>query len=415
MDSERPVAARLRAAGVNLAVVLAAVASVLAAGEIGLRVAGVRVWPADGRARWVADAQLLVRGDPAFPEHDARGFRNPEALERADVVLLGDSNTYGDRVSPDDTWARVLAEEAGRVVYNMGFPGWGPRQAALVLPDALALKPQAVLHGFFFGNDFLNALETAVPVGATTSSGAAATGAPPSLPCREYLTPASGVRAFAGRHSRTYGLLRNFYRTVVPYADLVDDAEAVRRRADRDPHDEVTFFAGAQWQTAFDAPYRFCALDDADPRIRAGVDLARTTLLAMARDAEDAGAAFAVVFFPTKELVFAPRVADFGAHEGLAGLVAAESRLRRELAAVLRANGVPVLDLLPPLRGAGEQPYPVGGRHPNVTGSRVIGRQAARFVRELGCRPARPCGPGRTAERSRFSVAPRFIAPAERW
>lgn len=381
MGSKRPVAARLRAAGVNLAVLLTAVASVLAAGEIGLRVAGVRVWPADGRARWVADAQLLVRGDPAFPEHDARGFRNSEALERADVVLLGDSNTYGDRVAPDDTWARVLAEEAGQVVYNMGFPGWGPRQAALVLPDALALKPKVVLHGFFFGNDFLNALETADAPAAAASSGASA-GVPTSLPCREYLTPASGVRAFAGRHSRTYGLLRNFYRTVVPYADLVHDAEAVRRRADSDPRDEVTFFQGAQWQTAFDAPYRFCALDDADPRIRAGVDLARSTLLAMARDAEDAGAAFAVVFFPTKELVFAPRVADFDAHEGLAGLVAAESRLRRELAAVLRANGVPVLDLLPPLRGAGEQPYPVGGRHPNVTGSRMIGLHAARFVRD---------------------------------
>ena len=414
MDSKRPVAARLRAAGVNLAVLLTAVVSVLAAGEIGLRVAGVRVWPADGRSRWVADARLLYRGDPAFPEHDARGFRNPEALERADVVLLGDSNTYGDRVPPDDTWARVLAEEADRVVYNMGFPGWGPRQAALVLPAALALKPKAVLYGFFFGNDFLNALEMTAPDDAA-SSGASAAGAPPPLPCREYLTPASGVRAFAGRHSRTYGLLRNFYRTVVPYADLVHDAEAIRRRADRDPHDEITFFEGARWRAAFTAPYRLCALDDADPRIRAGVDVTRSALLAMARDAADAGAAFAVVFFPTKELVFAPRVADVGAHEGLAGLVAAESRLRRELAAVLHANGVPVLDLLPPLRGASEQPYPVGGRHPNVPGSRVIGRQAARFVRELGCRPARPCGPGgRTAERPRAPVALRLAAPVER-
>ena len=382
---EAPAAARLRVAGVNLAVLLAAVVFALAAGETGLRVADVHVPSVDGRERWIADSRLLYRGAPAFPEHDSRGFRNPDALERADVVLLGDSMTYGNGVPPNDTWARVLAAETGLTVYNMAFPGWGPLQGAFVLPDALALKPKLVIYGFFFGNDVLNSLEISVPDAAGSVSPDAR-----FLPCAEYRSrrPA-GVRAFVSSHSRIYGLIRSRYRTVMPYPDpYPDDAAGARRlAAESGPREGVTFFDGAQWRTAFTAPYRLCAMDDSDPRIRAGVEIAKSTLLAMARDVDDAGSAFAVVLLPTKESVFAPRVADVGAHAGLAGLVAAESRLRDDLTAVLGAAGVPVLDLLPPLRGAPEQPYPAGtGRHPNVTGSRVIGLEVARFVRDAALR-----------------------------
>ena len=366
----------------DLLVLVAAVALGLAAGEIGLRVADVQVASAgDGT---IADPRLLHRGDPAFPEHDSRGFRNREALDRAEVVLLGDSMTYGLGVPVDDSWARVLAEQTGMVVYNMAIPGWGPFQAAFVLPDALALKPKRVLHGFFFGNDFLNALEMQAP------GSLQAPAARPPLPCREYFEQTSGGRGFFSRHSRIWGLARTAWRTVRPYS-VPDDADAARRAAERDPDDDVTFFEDTQWWGALRAPYRLCALDDSDPRIRDGVEIATSTLLAMARNANDAGAAFAVVLLPTKESVFAPRVANLGDHEGLAGLVAAESRLRGELATVLRANGIAVLDLLRPLRAAPEQPWPGWGMHPNVTGSRVIGLEAARFVRGMRRRPTRCC------------------------
>lgn len=385
MDSKHSAAARLRAAGVNLAVFLTAVVFALAAGETGLLVAGVHVRQWTLREGWIADARLLYRGDPAFPEHDSRGFRNPDALERADVVLLGDSMTYGSGVPPNDTWARVLAAETGLTVYNMAFGGWGPLQAAFVLPDALALKPKTVIYGFFFGNDVLNALEIPSPDAADPFHGMRdPDGRRQLLPCAEYWARPAGVRAFVSRHSRIYGLIRGLYRSVVPYPDPIDDAEAARRQAESDPHDGVTFFEGAQWRTRFTAPYRLCVLDDSDPRIRAGVEIAKSTLLTMARGADDAGSAFAVVLLPTKESVFAPRVADLGAHEGLAELVSVESRQRDALQAVLGAAGIPVLDLTAPLRGAPEQPYSAGASsHPNVTGSRVIGLEVARFVRDV--------------------------------
>ena len=346
---------RLRTAGVNLALVLTSVGFALAAGEVGLRIA-------EPENRRIPDARLGFRGNPAHPEHDSRGFRNPHALERADIVLLGDSHTYGTTVSPNDTWARVLAAETGATVYNMAIPAWGPGQAAAFLPDALALKPKTILYGLFFGNDFIDALQV---------DGRSEQLSPTLLPCREDRVP-TGVRTFF-RRSRIYGRARRLYRTVVPIPEAGDPE------------------AGGASALVIAAPFYLCHLDDSDPRLRAGIEITKSTLLTMARDARAADATFAVVLLPTKESVFAPRVADLEAHDGLAELVAAESRLRDELTAVLRADDVPVLDVLPALRNAPRQPYPViRDQHPNAAGLRVIGLETARFVHGMRAAPRSP-------------------------
>ena len=358
-----------RAGGVprasNAAVVLAAVVFGLAAGEIGLRVAGWLAPPdAASEPRFLVDPLLKFRGNPAFPEHDFRGFRNPGAHDRADVVLLGDSMTYGQEVSPDETWGHVLATETGAAVYNMAISGWGPGQAAFVLPDALALKPKTVLYGFYFGNDLVDVL--AVPPPDARGGGSRNPEAEVALPCGETGASAAGGAGFVSRHSLVYGLVRDVFRT------------SARPRAIR------TTFQGARYRTVFLAPYYLCFLDRSDPRIRRGFEIVKSVLLGIARDVEDAGAAYAVALLPTKESVFAPRVTDFDAHEGLAALVAAESRLRDELTDVLRANGVPVIDLLPPLQGAPEQPFYRGlDNHPNVAGHRAIGLAVAKFIRGM--------------------------------
>ena len=381
-DAGCPRARGWRSAGVNAAVVLVSVVFGLAAGEIGLRTASWLAPPDTSSYRRLAgDALLKRRGNPAFPEHDSRGFRNPAALDRADVVLLGDSVTYGAEVAPDETWGHVLATEIGAVEYNMAIPGWGPGQAAFVLPDALALKPKTVLYGFYFGNDVLDTLDAPAP-GRRRDPEVSAAEVHLRCRCRRY-PRLMGVRGFVRRHSRIYGLVRNLPWNVPPPSDT-NDAAAARRWAESDADDEHAFFDDAQWRTVFNVPSAFCALDDSDPRIRDGVEIALSILLAMARDVENAGAAFAVALLPTKESVFAPRVADLDAWEDLAALVAAESRLRDELTDVLRAKGVPVLDLLPPLRAAPEQPYFVGfDTHPNVAGHRAIGLAVARFIQRL--------------------------------
>ncbi|MEM9553014.1 MAG: SGNH/GDSL hydrolase family protein [Acidobacteriota bacterium] len=101
---------------------------------------------------------------------DARGMRTaaPPARstgdERFDVLVLGDSFTFGWGVEAQETFVARLGDElAGRVAtpvvtHNGGVPGFG-------LPDAvdwfeahgLSLEPEAVVVAVFLGNDLLDA------------------------------------------------------------------------------------------------------------------------------------------------------------------------------------------------------------------------------------------------------------------
>src|SRR5258708_10249177 len=55
---------------------------------------------------WTAvfDDRLGHRPSPGVPGHDGRGWRNPAAYKKADVVALGDSQTYGEGVDAMETW-----------------------------------------------------------------------------------------------------------------------------------------------------------------------------------------------------------------------------------------------------------------------------------------------------------------------
>jgi hypothetical protein len=86
---------------------------------------------------------------------DSHGFRNPTDMDRADVVLLGDSYVEGAYVSDEETAAVRLHELTGRRVANLGLSGYGPLQEMKVLERyALPLEPRLVAWFFFEGNDF---------------------------------------------------------------------------------------------------------------------------------------------------------------------------------------------------------------------------------------------------------------------
>lgn len=85
---------------------------------------------------------------------DARGFRNRQTHEQADVVLLGDSYVEGWYVSDEETAAVVLEQRLGRPVANLGVSGFGTLQELAVLRRyGLPLRPKLVAWFFFEGND----------------------------------------------------------------------------------------------------------------------------------------------------------------------------------------------------------------------------------------------------------------------
>lgn len=88
---------------------------------------------------------------------DANGFRN-DLPERStyDIVALGDSFTVGGNVA--SPWPQMLAEYTGSTVLNLGDAGNGPQQELKILRRyGLATSPRWVILAYFEGNDLYDA------------------------------------------------------------------------------------------------------------------------------------------------------------------------------------------------------------------------------------------------------------------
>ena len=106
--------------------------------------------------RYFPDERLQLRPNPAYPDHDENGFRNPQVPETAQIVALGDSQTYGNGAEAEQAWPRVLEELSERTVYNMAFGGYGPVQSLMLWDQASALKPEIIIEGLYSGNDLFD-------------------------------------------------------------------------------------------------------------------------------------------------------------------------------------------------------------------------------------------------------------------
>jgi len=96
------------------------------------------------------------RPNAGYPGHDARGWRNLTVVEQADIVALGDSQTYGVNAKPDQTWPHQLSQMSGRSTYQLAFGGYGPAHYLVLLDDALKLQPKVLVAGFYSGNDLMD-------------------------------------------------------------------------------------------------------------------------------------------------------------------------------------------------------------------------------------------------------------------
>lgn len=101
-----------------------------------------------------------VRGSDRIVRYatDRWGFRNPADLERADLVLIGDSYTEAAQVPLEETFGQLLARTHGVTVANLGRGAYGPQQELVVLRRyGLALRPKVVIWQLFEGNDLSDA------------------------------------------------------------------------------------------------------------------------------------------------------------------------------------------------------------------------------------------------------------------
>ena len=355
---------------------------------------------AGGDPRRIPDPVLGARPNPAWPAHDAAGFRNERRLDSARVVALGDSQTYGTGVEMEQAWPQQLGTLLGDAVYNMGFPGYGPVHSLVFMEDALALSPEVVVCTLYAGNDLFDGFRLVYSEGKgpelappAADALAAITAAEEQLPLNDevmqvYTGRREGWRGLLSRSSKLYGLLRATKRALSRSRSKASKGgqgapawdgllERARRSGGR-----MEVFEGGGFRTLFTPAYRRLALELDDPRIQEGRRLALEALVRMRAGVEAAGARFVVLTIPTKELVFAPVVAaSGGASEAYGELTALEERLWAGVRGELEAAGIEHVEALDALRAsleAGVQPYPTDNDgHPNPAGQRAIAEALA--------------------------------------
>ena len=91
-----------------------------------------------------------------LPEIDAAGFRNSATtLSGADIIVIGDSHTYGNNVTAADSFPAVLSRLSGRAVYNLGIGSYGIYHYLALLDDAAGVAAPDVLMALYLGNDLI--------------------------------------------------------------------------------------------------------------------------------------------------------------------------------------------------------------------------------------------------------------------
>ncbi|MCR4346775.1 MAG: hypothetical protein NUV55_06195 [Sulfuricaulis sp.] len=270
--------------------------------------------------------------------HDLLGFRNMNIPNVADVVTIGDSQTYGNNVGIAENWPSQLErllKVKRSVVYSMASGGWGAVQYLNMYTHATFFRPRVIVIAFYSGND-------------------------PD----ESVTLAYSVEHWAPLRPD-------------PSLDLSDKP--------RYPGFPVPLTE--QWRAhfkdgqtiTFTPSLRLVSNDTAHATVRAGYQIMEKVAQLIARSASEAGIHIVLTIIPTKELVYAQRVHREGitASADYKKLVELERENINRLAQSFKLlpNAVYV-DLVEPLQKAafsypGLYPSQTNG-HPMENGYRLI-------------------------------------------
>jgi hypothetical protein len=349
----------------------------------------------------LTDAHLNHRVAPGATGHDANGFRNDSVPAAADIVALGDSQTWGVNAERAEAWPQRLGKLSGRAVYNMAVSGYGPVQYWALTDKALTFSPRVVVVGVYTGNDLYDAYHLAYTCDDYRDLRAA--DAPPEL-FRDTVGPRAGAlwdeeRNFHQEFGRgDAGALWLWLGGHTAVGRLLSGAGCWPGKSD------VWFEAGQAWarahpehgavyedgrtRTVLTTAYRLAALDLDDAHMAEGLRITCGVLPRIKARAEGAGAKVLVLVIPTKESVFAGASGGRGLGPVYERLVRMEARARSEVLAECGRAQIECVDTLPPLVeavGRGEEVYSSSTEsHPKGKGYAVIAEAARQALARRG-------------------------------
>jgi lysophospholipase L1-like esterase len=353
--------------------------------ELGLRAFSRH--PLDDAATRISDPVLRWRMNPALPDVDERGFRNPAALARAEIAVLGDSFAYGFNAPPEGAWPRQLERASGRSTYSFGVGGYGVLEYWHLLDEALALGPRRVLVSLYLANDLTDVCPRLAESQAWRAFAAArgleVSGCPPPA--------AGGVRRrepAAEPEPWSWLVQRSALASLVELVTLEPRLSLAVRLGRVDGAfvvDEPGLRASLYLRRLRGVRER---TDLARPEVAAGFSVARAFFAAARERTAAAGARLAVVLVPSKERVHARRLAALPDRPAaFDDAVRSEGALVAATADMLGELGVPFVDALPWLERALDERGPLyplrRDDHPFEPGYRAIAEAAAELLTRL--------------------------------
>jgi len=324
----------------------------------------------------IPDKILNYRGNPKHLEHDKRGFRNPTDMAQADIVAMGDSQTYGTGVNSDDAWPRQLERLSLLKVYSMSFGGWGPTHSLILFDDALKLNPNLIIVSFYSGNDLYDSYDHVHHKGQVLKLKSSSSAIQEAI---EYLekeksieeqigekedantgTVIKRIKKYLLQHSNIYAIASTFY-------DKLFAAKSVSELAGLEKYN---------FNTTFTPDYRLKVLNLDDARIVEGHNIALRAIDEMNNNAKKYNKRFIVVLIPTKEFVFRNYAKNISSNYD--NLVKNENKMWQITKEFFRQQNIEYFDAGLAMEASliyGIQPYPITtDGHPNKDGHSTIAR-----------------------------------------
>ncbi|MDD5774813.1 MAG: hypothetical protein PHS64_02590 [Candidatus Omnitrophica bacterium] len=352
----------------------------------------------------VDDPVLEYKGNPAYPDHDRNGFRNPAIPSSADIIVLGDSQSYGVNAPSDASWPRLLERKLKSSVYNMSFGSYSAATYLLLIDRAFAFKPRIILATVYTGNDLGEAYLFAFPKARSLhlrSNDPLVLRNIADIESKEPLLkrvttlfnkgtvnerPIKPLPRFLLRNSKIYVLVRaakwgieDRLRKKTSMWDLS------KQKADDAPQSFQVFEQGA-FKTIFCSESRLSVLKLDDPRIKEGLRICLEALWSINTRCREKGIAFVVVGIPTKEFVFKDLALEqLKNTHPYPELIANEMLVWKEIKEFLEQEKITFIDCLVPLQSVLKgslQPYSQNGDgHPNAIGYEAIATSVAESLK----------------------------------
>ncbi|RQH23992.1 sulfotransferase family protein [Okeania hirsuta] len=302
--------------------------------------------------RYFRDDEIwMTRGNPAFPEHDAAGFRNPDR-PGTDIFIVGDSWTYGHGVTKTESWPILLSQNFGVTCCAAG--GWGSFQYFMAVQELMPVSTKICLIGFYLGNDLVDAFKW------TKNSKS-------PLRHRFWCDEFDRVPLIMKWKDR----VRNYQIREIMAVESISKIKAFELAHQRDNIDILAFKIEGIPQI-FRPRQRAELINPEIQAVRVGLELTKAMFVEIIDICENSGIEPLFVIFPSKEACFA--ASRPGLHPEMDIVLSHEVEVKKELKALFREHDVSNTDVIEVLSKQPERLFFANSldAHPNSEGTKVI-------------------------------------------